>query len=209
MLRRLSLAAALIGALAAPLHAQVNVGLSGFVGGYLPMGDLFDELRLAGRLIANVGHDPGPLLGGRLSVSLSRFAVEAEAGYAFSDVDLPSAVVNLGLDNGASVFLGSLNVHYEIFQAPFSPLSIYVSGGGGVVSHSGDFFDMFDGTTDVAGILGVGLRYGLGRAMQLRFDVRDYISSFAPSRGTEAFDSELQNDIVATVGLQFAFAPVR
>ncbi|MGD2154432.1 MAG: hypothetical protein PVG79_14275 [Gemmatimonadales bacterium] len=208
MFRRLTLAAALLASIAAPLHGQVQIGLSGFAGGMLPVGELFDELRLAGQIVANVGQEPGLVVGGRVTVWRSRFAVEAEAGYAFSNVDIPASIVEAGLDNSASLFVGSLNVLYVIFQAPFSPLSIYVSGGGGLVSRSGDFFDIFEGTTDLAGTLGFGLRFGLGRATQLRFDVRDYISSFAPTRGEDDFDSRLQNDLIATIGLEFVLRPV-
>ena len=68
--------------------------------------------------------------------------------------------------------------------------------------------DNVEGTTDVAGTLGVGLRFGLGRATQLRFDVRDYISSFAPTRRDEGFDSKLQNDLIATIGLEFVLRPM-
>ena len=208
MFRRLTLTAVLLTSLAAPLPGQVQVGLSGFAGGFLPMGELFEELRLAGQRVANVSQEAGPVIGGRVTVWKSRFAVDAEVGYAFSNVDLPSSIIEMGLDNSASVFVGSLNVLYVIFQAPFSPLRIYVSGGGGLVSRSGDFFDIFEGTTDVAGTLGIGLRFGLGRATQLRFDVRDYISSFAPTRGVEEFDSRLQNDVIATIGLEFVLKPV-
>jgi hypothetical protein len=201
MFRRLMLTAVLLASLATPLRGQVQVGLSGFAGGILPMGELFEELRLAGQRVANVSQEPGPVIGGRVTVWMSRFGVDAEMGYAFSNVDLPSSIVEMGLDNSASVFVGSL-------KAPFSPLRIYVSGGGGLVSRSGDFFDIFEGTTDVAGTLGIGLRFGLGRATQLRFDVRDYISSFAPTRGVEEFDSRLQNDVIATIGLEFVLKPV-
>lgn len=206
-LRRLALTAALLGAFALPTHGQVTVGLSGFAGGFVPIGDLFDEVRLAGRIVSNVGQQPGFTLGGRVTVWMSRFAVDAEAGYAFSKVDLPQEIVDLGLDDGAGAFVGSLNVIYVLHEEPFSPLRIYVSGGGGIVSRSGAFFDIFEGTTDLAGTLGVGLRYGLSRVTQLRFDLRDYISSFAPTRGTEQFDSKLQNDVVVTIGLEFVFAP--
>jgi hypothetical protein len=202
------LTTALVTWLAAPLQGQVQVGLSAFAGGFLPMGELFEELRLAGQLVANVSQDPGLAFGGRVTVWKSRFGVDAEAGYAFSNVDLPQSIIDLGLDNNASVFVGSLNVLYVIYQAPFSPLRIYVSGGGGLVSRSGDFFDIFEGTTDIAGTLGIGIRYGLGRATQLRFDVRDYISSFAPTRRDEVFDSRLQNDLIATIGLEFVLRPV-
>ncbi len=208
MFRRLMLTPALLASLAAPLQGQVQVGLSAFAGGFLPMGELFEELRLAGQLVANVSQDPGLAFGGRVTVWKSRFGFDAEAGYTFSNVDLPQSIVDLGLDNKASVFVGSLNVLYVIYQAPFSPLRIYVSGGGGLVSRSGDFFDIFEGTTDVAGTLGIGLRFGLGRATQLRFDVPDYISSFAPTRRDEAFDSRLQNDVIATIGLEFVLRPV-
>ncbi|UCC81650.1 MAG: outer membrane beta-barrel protein [Gemmatimonadota bacterium] len=208
MFRRLVLTTALLASLAAPLQAQTQVGLSAFAGSFLPVGELFDELRLAGQIIANVSQDPGLAIGGRVTVWMSRFAIDAEAGYALSNVDLPESIVELGLDNSASTFVGSVNVLYVIFQAPFSPLRIYVSGGGGLVSRSGDFFDLFQGTTDVAGTLGIGLRFGLGRATQLRFDVRDYISSFAATRRDEEFDSQLQNDLIATIGLEFVFRPV-
>lgn len=208
MFRRMTLTAALLATLAAPLHGQVQVGLSAFAGGFLPVGELFDELRLGGQIVANVSQDPGPVMGARVTVWMSRLAVDAEAGYALSNVDLPRSIVELGLDNKASIFVGSVNVLYVVFQAPFSPLRIYVSGGGGFVSRSGDFFDIFEGTTDVAGTLGVGLRFGLGRATQLRFDVRDYVSSFAPRRRDETFDSKLQNDLIATIGLEFVFRPV-
>jgi hypothetical protein len=208
MFRRLMLSALLLASLATPLHGQVQVGLSGFAGGFLPLGELFEELRLGGQRVANVSQEPGLIVGGRVTVWKSRFALDAEAAYAFSKVDLPSSIIDLGLDNSASVFVGSLNVLYVIFQAPFSPLSIYVSGGGGLVSRSGDFFDIFEGTTDLAGTLGIGLRFGLGSATQLRFDLRDYISSFAPTRGVEEFDSRLQNDVIATIGLEFVLKPV-
>ncbi|MGD2215430.1 MAG: hypothetical protein PVJ64_01685 [Gemmatimonadales bacterium] len=208
MFRRLNLTAALLASLAAPVHGQVQVGLSTFAGGFLPVGELFEELRLAGQIVANVSQDPAPAVGGRVTVWMSRFAIDAEVGYAFSNVDLPSAIVDLGLDNRASVLVGSVNVLYVFYQAPFSPLSIYVSGGGGLVSRSGEFFDIFQGTTDVAGSLGIGFRFGLGRATRLRFDVRDYISSFAPTRRDDEFDSMLQNDVIATVGLEFVLRPV-
>jgi hypothetical protein len=209
MLRRLALAAGLISALATPLQGQVNVGLSAFAGGYLPINDLFEEIQIAGRTVSNLGQEPGLLFGGRITAWLSRFAIEAEAGYALSNIDLPSAIVDLGLSKDASVFVGSLNLMYVVFQAPFSPLNIYVSGGAGVVSRSGEFYDMFEGTTDFSGALGVGLRFGIGRAAYLRFDLRDYIYSFAPTRRDEVFPSQTQNDVIATVGLEFVFTPAK
>jgi hypothetical protein len=81
MFRRITLTAALLSSLAAPLYGQVQVGLSAFAGGFLPMGELFEELRLAGQRVANVSQEPGPAIGGRVTVWISRFAIDAEAGY--------------------------------------------------------------------------------------------------------------------------------
>jgi hypothetical protein len=210
MLRRLMLVAGLLSALAAPAHGQVTVGLSAFGGGYLPVSDLFDRTRLGTLPILNLGQEPGFLVGGRLTVWLSRLAVEAEAAYALSRLDMPEQAKEFGVEDQAGVFLGSLNVLYVFFQAPFSPLSLYVSGGAGLVSRGGDYLDTYEGTTDVTGAVGAGLRFGLRPLMHVRFDIRDYISSFKPTNPQgEELDAKLQNDIVATLALEFAFSPMR
>lgn len=213
MIRRLATAAGMIAALAVPVHAQTRVGLSAVAGGYLPAADLFDSLRPGGGdnpIVLNLGHRPGPLIGGRLTLRLSRIAVEAEVAYAFADLDVPSILVDAGLSADASLFLGSLNVLYDLFRAPFSPLSLYASAGVGFVARRGDLLDAFEGATDPAGAIGLGVRFGLGPAIYLRFDLRDYISSFsATTRSGFTFDSKIQNDLLATLALEFVFAPAR
>lgn len=188
----------------------MQLGLSGYGGAYLPLSNLFAAVRVrpdtAQPIVLNLGQEPGLLAGGRLTVRLSRLAVEAEVGYGFSDLDLPTEAGGLG---DASVVLGSLNLLYDVIQAPFSPLSLFVSGGAGFLSRGGDFFDAFDGTTDIAGVLGLGVRIGLGGVTYLRFDIRDYISSFAPEAGGFQFDSKVQNDLLATLALELVFAPAR
>jgi hypothetical protein len=88
-------------------------------------------------------------------------------------------------------------------------VAFYVSGGIGIVSRSGDFFEGADDTSDIAGVVGVGLRYGLGPGWRIRFDVRDYISSFVNKELDELLDtgSKLQNDIMLTAGVEFFFNP--
>ncbi|MGD8700512.1 MAG: hypothetical protein PVJ43_14545, partial [Gemmatimonadales bacterium] len=92
---------------------------------------------------------------------------------------------------------------------PLDPVAFYVSGGIGIVSRSGDFFEGADDTSDIAGVVGVGLRYGLGPGWRIRFDVRDYISSFVNKELDELLDtgSKLQNDIMLTAGVEFFFNP--
>jgi hypothetical protein len=212
--RRLTLVATTLGLLATPASGQVKVGLSAFAGAYLPTNDLFDSVRLrpdtSSLIITNLGVEPALLLGGRVTVRFQRFSVEAEAGYAFTRLDIPSVLVNAGFPDDASVVLGSLNLLYDLYQAAFSPLSIHLSGGAGFVARGGEFLDSFDGTTDLAAVIGAGFRYGLSPVVFLRFDLRDYISSFAAKASSGfQFESKTQNDLVGTVSVEFSLAPAR
>lgn len=95
----------------------------------------------------------------------------------------------------------SMNLVYSILKPPLKPLDIYLSGGLGFVKRGSDFFeeeDELQELTDVAGVVGTGIRYGVRRNLYIRVDVKDYISSF-----TKPYeDSELQNDLLVTVGIE-------
>ena len=214
MCRRAALVVSLLALSATSLHGQVRIGLSAFTGGFLPTNDLFNSVRLrpdtSSLIIFNLGLEPGLLVGGRLTVRLSRLSLEAEAGYAFSSLDIPSVIVDAGANNDATVFLGSVNALYDVIRAAFSPLSVYLSGGLGLVARGGEFFEPYDGTTSFSLAVGGGFRYGLSPAAFLRFDIRDYISSFAPrTQGGFQFDSKTQNDLIATLGLEISLTPAQ
>lgn len=212
MVRALAVIALLCG-LASPAAAQLQVGLSVVGGGFVPVGELFEAVRVGGEtgpIVLNVGQEPGAVLGGRLTVWTSRLGIDAEAVYAFSNADLPQPLTDAGAENDAALFLGSLNLVYVLVQAPFSPLSVYVSAGGGVISRTGGFFNGFESTTDLAGAIGFGVRYGFNRLAYLRLDLRDYLSSFAPTtRGGFQFDSKFQNDLIGTLSLELVFSPIQ
>jgi hypothetical protein len=214
MIRRLTFIVTAAALLATPAYGQVKVGLSAFAGGYLPTNDLFDSVRLrpdtTSLIIFNLGLEPGLTLGGRITVRLQRVSVEAEAGYAFTRLDVPSVLSDGGAEDDASIVVGTLSVLYDVYQAAFSPLSIYLAGGAGFVARGGTFLDTFENTTDLSVMLGTGVRYGVSRLVCLRFDLRDYISSFAPTaRSGFQFDSKLQNDLVGTVAVEFSLSPTR
>lgn len=207
--RSLALAIACVAAAALPLPGQVTIAISPMAGGYVPLSDAFEGVFVGGRVLTELSQDPAFLLGGRVSVRAAKLGVEAEAGYVFSSMDLPPILTEAGISDDAKVFLGSLNVVYTVFEAPFSPVSFWVSGGVGLVTRGGDFFEAWEDKSDPAGALGFGLRFGLGPLAALRVDLRDYIYSFRPSRGGGDGDleSKLQNDVIATVGLEFSFSP--
>ncbi len=200
---------------------QLQVSFSGFGGVYFAAADLFDGVvrtEEAGDLAFKFGQGTGFAVGGRFAVwPTARIGVEVEGVYLGSDVegDIVASVggnlVPISGDVDANLFVGSLNVMYAFIRPPLVPLSVYVSGGVGLVSRGGDFFEVFDDTSDIAGVAGLGLKYGVAPGIWIRGDVRDYISSYEEDilrvgavRGGE---SKLQNDVLITVGLEFFFSP--
>jgi hypothetical protein len=209
-------------ALLAPssLPAQVRVAVSGFGGIYLSTADLFDGVLPTelGSAALKFNQKTGFTVGGRLAVwPTSRIGIEAEGAYVGSDVEgnfLVSVGGNLVPRSGtedANLFLGSINVIYAVIQPPLEPLSIYVSGGVGLVSRGGDGFRVFDDTSDIAGVAGLGLKYGVAAGTWIRIDLKDYISSFNEKKFSDiAVDgggAELQNDLLITVSFEFSFTP--
>lgn len=211
MLRRLTVGVALLAAAAVPATAQVQVGLSAFAGGYLPTSSLFDAVRVGGDtglIILNLGQQPAVAVGGRLTVRvLKQLAVDGEVGYAFSTLDVPAAA-DPEAENGSSVVMASLSAMWIFYEAPFSPLSLYLTAGVGLSARDGDFWTEWEGTSNVGATFGLGLRYGLTPLLGLRFDLRDYVYSFQPTIGNFTFESKTQNDLVISVALEFAFTPV-
>jgi opacity protein-like surface antigen len=196
--RTLALASALA-LIPAPLAAQEqSLGVSGFGGLFLPVADLASEA-LAGETF-QLGLSAGWAIGGRASLWLSsRFALEVEAAYAASDLEIVNTPVDTSFS--ARLVLGSVNVLYSLYDPPFQPISVHASAGLGLVSHGGNAFDLFESTTDVAVALGVGVRYGIARGWYIRADVRDYISLFA-EEGVPGADSSLQSDLLFAAGVE-------
>lgn len=201
--RSFVLATGLALAVVAPAEGQIRIAVSAFGGGIVPTGDV----PVPRPALLDLSQDAGPVFGGRLAVMFARFGLEAEAGYALSGVDeFVAREEDLPFDVG--LFLSSLNVVFLLYRAPFSPLSIHASAGGGIVNRGGDYFEPFSGTTDIAGAVGIGFRFGLSPLASVRFDLRDYFSSFKPTARTDIEkESKIQNDLIATVGLELSFAP--
>ncbi len=192
-----------------------------WAGSYLPTTDLLSGQNLEqpeSGLPATIsfGQEAGFAWGIRGGRTLtSRLALEGEFFYSRSNVALTG--VRPGIDQisstrDASVAALSANVLFEIFRAPFTPFAIHVLGGVGVVSRSGQFFDdgggflgELDSGIDPALVVGGGFRYGLSPMIGLRLDVRDYISSYGLSLEGQELDSQLQNDILISGGVEFGF----
>lgn len=203
------------------LAAQAQFAVSAFGGVYLPTADLFDgvvPVDTFGPSSLKFKQSTGFTFGARLAVwPTARIGIEAEAAYVSSDVEGDFIVASggrlipvSGTESG-SLLLGSLNLMYALIRPPLEPLSIYVSGGVGFVSRGGDAFDNFEDTSDIAGVVGLGLKYGVAKGLWIRVDLRDYISSFeekALSRfALQGGESKLQNDLLVVAGLELFLSP--
>jgi hypothetical protein len=192
-----------------------------FVGFYLPTSDLVNNQDVP---------NPGPIdpdgvsitqqngfaFGVRVSRTLSgSLWLEAELQYAISDVEIVARrrepLPYPTRTGGGQVITLGANILWEIYRAPFTPFGIHLMGGLAAVNRGGEFFDegageiwdeSLDAGTTIAGIAGLGARYGLSGRFGIRLDVRDYISSYSQSVPSGDFDSELQNDIWITGGIE-------
>jgi hypothetical protein len=198
--------------------AQVQFAISGFGGIYLPTSDLFDGIvNVEGnQLSLKFGQKTSAALGGRAAVWLtSRIGIEGEFAYAPSKVEgqlliqQGGQLVPVTEDVNANVILGSLNLMYSLIKPPLEPFSVYVSGGVGFVTRGGDFYEILDDKSDVAGVLGLGFKYGVARSTWLRLDIHDYISNYQETALSNAAisggDSKLQNDLLIVGAVEFVF----
>lgn len=216
MLRYRALVLALLLALLpSSLRAQqpVSFAISAFGGVYFPAADLFDETGPGGAI--SYGHQAGFAGGGRLAVwPTSRIGIEAEAAYLSAKIEgdlllvTDTGLVTLTADEDATAFVGSVSLVYALIRPPLEPLAVYLSGGVGWVSRGGDFFEDFEDTSDIAGVVGLGIKYGVARGVWLRADLKDYISKYEEEVFSDAIGddtSRLQNDMVITGGFEVRF----
>ncbi len=194
---------------------EIQVAVSGFGGAGIPTADLVEVL-IPQVGAFSFGHEVGFTAGGRLAIwPTSRFGIEAEGAYVGSDVEVVGILAGFAADTSisANIFIGSLNLVYAVLAPPLEAVALYLSGGVGYISRGGDFFTGLDDTGDIAGVVGIGLRYGVGPGWRLRVDVKDYLSSFKNQalddqlQAAGGTGSQLQNDLVLSAGVEVFFTP--
>ena len=211
---RAAILAALMVLLPSPILAQqFTIGVYG--GLYDATNDIYDELQET--VFLRFGQNIGGVLGARLAVWPSnRIGIEVEASGVASNVRIRVADLAIGSFDSTftgSIFMGSVNVLWAFIRPPLEPLVVYLSGGVGLVSRSGDWVDFMDGffvppqdfdkPSDVAGVLGFGIKYSVARHINIRGDIKDYISSY--KEDDLIGDARIQNDFQITAGVEYFF----
>jgi len=219
MTRKALLSVLMLGLIAAPAAAQIQVDLVPYVGAYLPINDLGVVSFAASPDQTNsvtFGQRTSALLGARVDLWFSpEWGVEGNFAYAFSQGELTSSIGDQtddlcsqsGSDCGAYVWFGSVKALYRIYPKPDSGFSIHLAAGPAYIGRGGAFYDGLEAseTSDFGGVVGVGVDVAVSSMMGLAIDVEDYFYSYKTeveiAGTTYEASSKIQNDFVVSAGL--------
>jgi len=196
-LRPIGLAILLTATAGVPAAAQVS--FSPTVGAYLPTSNIADVV-LGNDSIVNFRQDVGLALGANLGVGLSsRVGLMLAGSYVPSQLSGTIDGAGTWTQSDANLFFGNANITVYLIK-PTSPVWISLSGGGSVVSRSGQAYDGWTGTTDFGGLAGATVGFNLG-LLSLNVSATDYIYGAQFFNGDVSTGEASQNDILLGLGL--------
>jgi outer membrane protein with beta-barrel domain len=197
-MRSTSLTFAVVGALAAlPGRADAQrLSLRPQIGIYVPTADLVTLSQTGDVAKLQAGPSFGAALGLRFG---SHLGIELTGTYV--PTTFSQGTGGSFAKQDAKLFLGNAQVVFHVLP-PSSMLSLFVSGGAGVVSHGGVAFTSQAKTSDISGVAGAGagIRIG-GINLVAGADLFRYTTSYT---GTQQTTSEVkQLDVQLRLGLGF------
>jgi len=183
---------------AAPALADgASVDLTPSVGYFNPTQNNLDEV-IPGLGSVTAKHATGNAFGGRIDVWLNEhFALEG-TGYMTTGSSLDGQAFGVAGSVDADFFYGTARALVGVGDKA----RLLLSAGLGFVNSAYDSNGIEDGSIMV-GVLGVGASIPVGNSVSLRFDLDNYIyNMYWEFDGVQSAD-QLQQDIVAAVGLTF------
>jgi hypothetical protein len=199
MLRLRHIAAATCLALGTALPVAAQVSFSPTIGAYLPTSNIADIV-VGTDSIANFKQEVGLALGANLGVGLSsRVGLMVAGSYVPSQLSGTIGGDGSWSQSDANLFFGNANITVYLIK-PTSPVWISLSGGGSMVSRSGQAYEGWTGTTDFGGLAGATIGFNLG-IVNLNVSATDYIYGAQFSNGLVETSEATQNDILLGLGL--------
>lgn len=187
-------------AAAGPLKAQLvpKLDVTPFAGAVLFPGTLADEVLVCDGIVcdrvSDVGMKAGVTFGAHAGARFGAWSVEGTLAFAPSSFE-GNSILGPTRSVDTNLLLYGVDVLYTLpGENPL--MELFLAAGAGAKTHSPS---QGESQTNVTGNLGVGLRVWLSPSLALRFEGRDYISSFDGEGG-----SSLQNDLLFSVGLSFS-----
>jgi hypothetical protein len=195
--------------LAAPLAAQApNSGTVLHVSpyaGYMVFGNY-----LSGPLGTSVSNAPGVLYGTQVGLSLSpNLSLIGNVGYTTSNIQVGIPILG-GVSVGNSSMLmydAGLEYNFGASKGGALPFSPFVQGGVGAMRYNINAASIITTqATNLAGNVGAGADFTIGRGMALRVLAKDYIGKFNFQDATGlGINGSTAHNIALTAGLRFDF----
>jgi len=172
--------------------------------GYMVFGDY-----LKGPLGTSLTNAPGLMYGTQLNLSLSpNLSLVGNLGYTSSDIKIGVPFFG-GISAGHStMYMYDAGLEYEFGASksasiPFTP---FVTGGVGAMRYNIDEDIASTTSTNLAGNVGVGADFVVGRGVALRLMAKDYIGQFNFQDATGlGLTGQTANNFAFTAGLRFDF----
>ena len=188
MLRGIALAALLGAVGVAPAVAQGGFSVTPWAGAYVPTRNRFSTVG------SDIQRDNSFIGGARLTFwGKSPVGFELTGGFAPARVRVSGTTVNG--DRNTQVFVGGAKLMLGLSPAT-SRLGFFLSGGPALIRTGHNVGRESQSTTDLGGVLGLGIRIPFSASVGLRLEGEDYFygGNFDGSR-------KFQNDLVLSAGL--------
>jgi hypothetical protein len=173
---------------ATPAAAQGGVELTPWAGVYIPTSNS------VGALDEDIDRDVSVAGGARLTFwGSGRLGFEVTGGYA------PAKIGNETINETGNTDLLLASGRLMLALSPVdNPVGFYVAGGPALLTRGSNPFDDDRSSTDIGGVVGLGLRFGGGddNRVGFRVDVEDYLYN-----GDFGGGDDFQNDLVASLGV--------
>jgi len=185
-------AAAIVATIAAsPVAAQGGVELTPWAGVYVPTSNS------VGSLGQDISRDVSVIGGARLSFwGTGHLGFEVSGGYA------PAKIGDETINETGNTNMLLANGRLLLALSPVSSkVGFFLAGGPAILVRGKNPFDNDRSSTDIGGVLGLGLRFGGGNNNRVgfRIDLEDYLYN-----GDFGGGNDFQNDLVASLGVSFA-----
>lgn len=185
----LAAVATLSTAVATPAAAQGGVNLVPWVGVYVPTSNS------VGSLGEDLSRDVSVAGGARLTFwGSGHLGFEVSGGYA------PSKIGDETINERVNLLLANARLLLALSPVT-SKVGFYIAGGPALLARGSNPFDDDRSSTDLGGVLGLGLRFGGGDNSRVgfRIDLEDYLYN-----GDFGGGDDFQNDLVASLGVSIA-----
>ncbi len=184
-------AALLASAIPTSAAAQGGVELAPWAGVYVPTSNSVGDLG------QDISRDVSVVGGARLTFwGTGNLGFEVGGGYA------PAKIGDETFNETGNTDLLLANARLLLALSPVTnSVGFYVAGGPALLARGSDPFDDDRSSTDLGGVLGLGLRFGGGENSRVgfRIDLEDYLYN-----GDFGGGDDFQNDLVASLGLSIA-----